>query len=138
MILVDTSCWIEFFRPDGSRAVQAELKRWLAADRVAICGPVRAELLRGTRKPDVVRVSRALSALHHLETLDEDWHHVALHARTLADTAQHVPLVDLLIAVVAHRHGAAVAHLDRHCQQIGRVLSVELHDLGDVRGTVSP
>lgn len=129
LILLDSSCWVEAFRERGDLAVRSAVDAWLADKRVATCAPVFAEVLRGVRKPDVRRVRRTLDALHYFETLDEDWRDVIRYARLLSDTAQHVPLVDLAVAVVAHRNGAELAHRDRHFQAIATVLPVRLVDL---------
>ena len=114
LILPDTSCWIEFFRPRGEQTVRAQLLNWLGADFLGICGPVRAEVLRGARKTEAPQILEALSGLHHLETLEDDWSTVEQKARTLADGGYNVPLLDLLIAAIAHRGNAVLAHKDAH------------------------
>ena len=60
LILADTSCWIEYFRPSGDEVVRAQLLRWLT-DSLAICGPVRAEVLRGARKAEVAKIVSAFA-----------------------------------------------------------------------------
>ena len=127
LILPDTSCWVEFFRPRGEAAVRSQLLDWLKADCLAICGPVRAEVLRGARKTEAPRITDAFAALPHLEAADEDWLTVEQKARSLADDGHNVPLLDLLIAALACRHGAVLAHKDIHFQTIAPVLPVRLH-----------
>jgi len=84
LILADTSCWIEFFRPYGDEAVRAQLLRWLAAG-LAICGPVRAEVLRGARKAAAAKIASAFSALPHLASVDGDWLTAEQKTRSLAN-----------------------------------------------------
>lgn len=129
MILVDSSCWVEALRPNGDQVVRDTVDAWLTEGRVAICAPVFAEVLRGIRKPDVRKVRRTLESLHYLETLDQDWREVIRCARALSDRAQHVPLVDLAVALVTYRNGAELAHCDRHFDQIAKVVPVRLRDL---------
>ena len=50
LILADTSCWIEFFRPIGDEAVRAQMLVGLA-DGLAICGPVPSLRLVPRRAP---------------------------------------------------------------------------------------
>ncbi|MBI3944440.1 MAG: PIN domain-containing protein [Armatimonadetes bacterium] len=101
LVLVDSSCWVEALRPNGDAAVRSTVDTWLAEGSIAVCAPVFAEVLRGVRKPDVRRVRRTLESLHYLETHEADWRQVIRLSRALADVAQHVPLVDLVVAVVA-------------------------------------
>jgi predicted nucleic acid-binding protein len=46
----------------------------------------------------------------------------------MADVGHTVPLLDLLIAAIAHRHEVILAHRDAHFRAIGDVLPVRTHD----------
>ena len=127
LILPDSSCWIEFFRPHGDLQIQQAVRVWLSADQVALCGPVRAEVLRGARKNEIARVRTAFGALHYLETVDDDWATIADKARELSDKGQNVPLMDVLVSVVAVRNNATVAHKDGHFEAIATVMAVTTH-----------
>ena len=127
LILPDTSCWIEFFRPRGETAVRERMRRWLAADRLAVCGPVRAEVLRGARRTEASRIADALAALVHLDTLERDWTTVEAAARSMADL-RNVPLLDLLIAAIASRHDVVLAHRDAHFRAMADALTLRTHD----------
>jgi predicted nucleic acid-binding protein len=94
---------------------------------VALCGPVLAEVLRGARKAEAQKIRRTFSALHYLETVDQDWKAVSEKAHALTEKGYSVPLIDLLIAVVAVRTGATVAHKDNHFQVIQKLLPVSTH-----------
>lgn len=128
LILPDTSCWIEFFRPRGEAAVRAEMQRWLESDRLAVCGPVRVEVLRGARRTEASGIADAFGALVHLDGLERDWEAVETGARALADSGHTVPLLDLLIAAIAHRREVILAHRDAHFRAIAEVLPVRTHD----------
>ena len=128
LILPDTSCWIEFFRRHGDRNVQSQMLQWLGDDRLTLCGPVRAEVLRGARRAEAPRIAETFGALAHLDSKDSDWLGVATRARELADAGHAVPLVDLLIATIAQRHGVVLAHRDAHFRAIQQVLPVRTHD----------
>ena len=128
LILPDTSCWIEFFRPRGEAAVREQMQRWLAADRLAVCSPVRAEVLRGARRTEASRIADALAALVHLDTLERDWTTVEVAARSMADLGRNVPLLDLLIAAIASRHDVVLAHRDAHFRAMADALTPRTHD----------
>ena len=102
--------------------------RWLGENRLAICGPVRAEIVRGARKPEAQRIAELFGVLVHLDTEEQDWLTVETKARTLADGGHTVPILDLLIAAIAYRHGAVLAHKDAHFRVIAPVLPVRTHD----------
>lgn len=126
LILADTSCWIEFFRPSGDEAVRAQMLRWLAHD-LAICGPVRAEVLRGARKAEAPKIVSAFAALPHLAAVDGDWLIAEQKIRALTDKGYTVPLLDVFNAAIARRHGAVLAHKDAHFQIIEQVLPLRTH-----------
>lgn len=127
LILADTSCWIEFFRPSGDEVVRAQLLSWLT-DSLAICGPVRAEVLRGARKAEVAKIVSAFAALPYLSSVDGDWLTAEQKARSLADKGDNVPLLDVFIAAIAIRHDAVLAHKDTHFQTIAEVLPLRTHN----------
>ena len=128
LILPDTSCWIEFFRPRGDERIQSQVRQWLGEDRLALCGPVRAEVLRGARKAEAPRIAETFGALAHLDSAEADWLTVATKARVLADAGETVPLLDVLIAAIAYRHGAILAHRDAHFRVIQHVLPFRTHE----------
>ena len=127
LILPDTSCWIEFFRPRGDAVVREQLRGWIGVDSLAVCGPVRAEVLRGARTVEAGRIADAFGALSYLECTDSDWRTVEQKARELADEGANVPLLDVLIAAVTSRHDAVLAHKDAHFDIIAGVLPVRLY-----------
>lgn len=130
MILVDTSCWIDYFHPQGS----AQLKRLLSAeieeDHVATCGAVICEVLRGARQADEKRLRLVFSGLHYLPQTDNDWKEVQEAQRKLKQTGFQPPLMDLLIAVIAHRSKTELFHLgDQHFEHIQKVFPLKSVDV---------
>jgi hypothetical protein len=101
--------------------------RWeelLGSNDVAICAPVRLELLysaRGRREFDALRKDLAL-----LPDLPLNARVAALAERSqavLAATSQHrgPKPIDLVIAAIAEASGVTVLHYDRHFDAIARV-----------------
>lgn len=58
MILIDTSAWIEFLRDTGSPVCE-RVDSLLAGD-IAICDPIRMEVLAGARNDKHLRDLRGL------------------------------------------------------------------------------
>jgi predicted nucleic acid-binding protein len=96
----------------------------LEANDVAICTPVRLELLYSARRRrDFVALRDDLARLPELRL---DTHAAALAERTqvaLGETSQHrgPKPIDLLIAAIAESAGAVVLHYDHHFDAVARV-----------------
>ncbi len=93
-------------------------------DRLALCTPVRLELLVSARGPaDYEAVSDSLLGFRHLP-LDSRADRIATRTQAaLARRSQHrgpTP-VDLLIAAIAEVNDATLLHYDRHFDTIARV-----------------
>lgn len=112
MILIDTSAWIEFLRDTGS-ATCDEVDRLLAGD-VAVCDPIRMEVLAGARDEAHLRQLRGLLArASTLPTGPSDYETAASLFRVCRRRGATVrKLVDCLIAAVAIRDGVPVLHHD--------------------------
>jgi predicted nucleic acid-binding protein len=111
-VLVDTGVWSAFFSKPGSHEKRAAL---VDEDRVALTGPVLAEVLRGFRRSKQADwVASRLRLAHYLEPNWEDWRSAASLGRNLAASARHVPLTDLVVAALARRVEAFEFSTDPH------------------------
>jgi predicted nucleic acid-binding protein len=114
LVLVDTGIWSAFFSKPGSPEKSA-LDALLDEDRVALTGPVLAEVLRGFRRTDEADwVASRLRLAHYLEPSWEDWRSAATLGRQLAAGGHDVPLTDLVVAALAKRVQASVFSSDPH------------------------
>lgn len=120
MILIDTSAWIEFLRDTGSPVCQRV--DILLADDVAVCDPVRMEVLAGARSDEHLRNLRGLLARASListEAIDyEDAAALYRSCRRQGETVRR--LIDCLIAAVAIRADIAVLHADVDFEVLAR------------------
>jgi predicted nucleic acid-binding protein len=133
VVLADTSCWIEYLHPNGSREVKSALRDAIAADRAAVCGPVVCEVLRGAGRADQTRIRRAMEGQVHLAQEDGDWLEVGRVLGELQQKGLQPPILDALISVIAARHAVVLWHFgDRHFGPIGRLLDLQLVDLKTV------
>jgi len=102
-VLVDTCVWASFFGKPGS-SEKAAVDDLLDKDRVALVGPIVAEVLLGFRRKDQADwVASRLRLTHYVEAGWDDWHSAADLGRDLAAKGNKLPLSDLLIAAVARR-----------------------------------
>lgn len=110
--------------------MKSELRDAIAADRVAVCGPVVCEVLRGASHADKKRIGRAFEGQLHLAQDDSDWLDVGRVLGELQREGLQPPIMDVLIAVIASRHTATVWHFgDSHFGSIAKHLAVEIVDL---------
>ncbi len=87
----------------------------LDEDRVALTGPVLAEVLRGFRRTDQADwAASRLRMAHYLEPNWEDWRNAAALGRELAASGHDVPLTDLVVVALARRVEASVFSTDPH------------------------
>jgi predicted nucleic acid-binding protein len=120
MILIDTSAWIEFLRDTGSPVCNRVDQ--LLEDDLAICDPIRMEVLAGARSEQHLRSLRGLLARASLlPTHSIDYEDAAALYRTCRRSGETVRrLIDCLIAAVAIRGGLPILHADSDFDVLAR------------------
>lgn len=112
MVLIDTSAWVEFLRDTGS-AVCARVDDLLDGE-IAVCDPIRMEVLAGAR--DELHLHSLRRLLARATVLPTDSAHfeeaAALFRRCRQEGETVRRLMDCLIAAVAIRSGVPVLHRD--------------------------
>jgi predicted nucleic acid-binding protein len=122
--IVDTSVWIEFFKPQGSTQVKSVMTAALEEGVVVTVAPILVELLVGlnpARRTD----TRAIDRLRDLAVVSLDWNAceaAGTFGRALAGRGRRVPTVDLLMAGAAAAAGREIWHAgDQHFVWIRQV-----------------
>lgn len=122
-LLVDTSAWIHFLRPDGDAAVRARVDVALRAGTARWCPVVRLELWNGAGG------ERERKALRQFERLVPElpidaviWGEACELARRCRAAGVTVPATDVLIAACARHHGAQLEHADADFDAIARAV----------------
>ena len=120
MILIDTSAWIEFLRDTGS-PVCDHVDRLLDGE-IAVCDPVRMEVLAGARSDEHLRDLRGLLArASTVATQPADYEDAAALFRTCRRGGETVrKLIDCLIAAVAINADIPVLHADTDFDVLAR------------------
>ena len=126
MILIESSAWIEFLRETGS-PVCNRVDELLDSD-IAICDPIRMELLAGARnESDLSELHRFLARTTSIPTQSTDYDSAAALYRRCRQRGETVrKLIDCLIAAVAIRAGIPVLHNDRDFDALARHTELEL------------
>jgi predicted nucleic acid-binding protein len=113
-VFVDTCIWASFFGKSASQE-KAAVDQLLDTDRVALLGPIIAEVLLGFRRKDQADwVASRLKMAHYVEADWDDWRAAADLGRDLAAKGNKLPLTDLLVATIAERCQAWVYTSDPH------------------------
>jgi predicted nucleic acid-binding protein len=122
MILVDTSSWIHFLRPDGDGDVRARVESTLRAGTARWCPLVRLELWNGAGGERERKVLREFErVIPELAIDDAVWSEARDLARRCRAAGVTVPATDILIAACAGHHGAQLEHADGDFDAIARV-----------------
>ena len=129
MILVDTSVWIDFFRP-APGAAGAELRRMIEqAEHFALTGVVVTEILQGLKR-DVQRVERFLSLWELIEPRGfSTCREAAAILRLARSKGISLTTMDTLIAAIALEHRAILFSLDKDFSRIARLTALPLYSL---------
>jgi predicted nucleic acid-binding protein len=123
MVLVDSSSWIHFLRPDGNATVRSRVETLLRAGTATWCPIVRLELWNGAsgdREKKVLREFERL--LPELSITAEVWDEAYELARLCRSNGITVPATDLLVTACSRHHGAALEHSDGDFDRVLAVL----------------
>lgn len=127
-VIADTSIWIDYLHRVSPTAER--LDGLFEEEAVVLCGPVLAELVRGTHEDDRAELSVSLGALSWVDTDRETWRAAGTVGHALARQGEAVPLTDVVIAVCAVRARAALWSTDRDFARIRTVLDgLELYTI---------
>lgn len=126
MVLIDTSAWVEFLRDTGS-PVCARVDDLLDGE-IAVCDPIRMEVLAGARDElHLHSLRRLLARATVLPTNSAHFEEAAALFRRCRQEGETVRrLMDCLIAAVAIRSGAPVLHRDGDFDVLARHTELEI------------
>ncbi len=126
MVLIDTSCWIEYFNRPGEK-IADRVRALVRDDRAALTGIILSELLQGARTIEEASELRlALEAPVFLESDRKVYVRAGELGFELRQQGITVPLTDCIIAAVAEADGASVLTLDGHFEHLARVASLQI------------
>jgi predicted nucleic acid-binding protein len=134
LILVDTSVWIDFFRPSPGRG-GSELRRMIDdVEPFALTGVVVTEILQGIRR-DVHRMERYLSMWEMLEPRGfSTYREASAISRLARSKGISLTTIDTLIAAIALEHHASLFSLDKDFFRIARMTPLRLYSLSESAG----
>jgi len=125
-VLVDSSIWIDYFR---SGAASSELDALIQEDLIVTNDIILAELIPFLRMKKQGEIIALLEAVDK-NTMKINWQEI-IHFQTqcLASGANGMGLPDLIIAQNALQNDCAIYALDKHVQQLHRIIQVDLFSI---------
>ena len=121
MILVDSSAWIEFYRPSGDQRVASTVAKVIEEDMVCTNGIIQAEIVSSAPDRKSCELLAAdFRAFHWLKFGHNDFDLASKMGFDLRRGGVTVPATDLIIAASAIHADATVYHLDSHFDQIAK------------------
>ncbi len=131
MILVDSSAWIEYYRPQGLYMARQAVAEAVRDDKVAGHGIVRVEIVAFARnEKERRRLASDFAAFHELGPLEQDFDRAISLGYQLRREGFTVPTTDLIIAASAIRADCILYHLDAHFEQIASLSELRCRNLG--------
>ena len=119
MILVDSSSWIHFLRPNGDPVVRTRVEGALTSGEACWCPLVRLELWNGAAGDRDRKILRDFEAVLPELAIDDDvWAGAYELARQARSAGVSVPATDILIAACAQRHGADLETADSDFERL--------------------
>ena len=134
MILVDTSVWIEFFRPHPSKLNSLLLENLIEEGEVVTCFPIWAEVLSGemtfkTRQT----VSDAFKSMIFIDVdlnSPQTWEELIELAHFAKEYKLGIPgLIDRIILLASKKSTSQLWSLDKKLNHLAKALSVDLLSL---------
>ncbi len=125
MFLIDSSVWIEYLRPKGSKKIKERVRGILQKEDAVSCGVVVAEILRGAKnEKDFRSLRESLMALPQIPIDDAIIERAAEWGFLLDRKGKSVSTTDLLIAAAAYKK-ASLLHADRNFGIISSVVELD-------------
>ncbi len=118
MFLIDSSAWIEYLRPTGSKKVKERVREVLEKDEAVTCGIVVVEILRGAKDDKMFKLLKeTLLSLPQIPINNEVIEKAAQWGYTLDKKGKTISTTDLFIASAASEK-AVVLHVDSDFETI--------------------
>jgi predicted nucleic acid-binding protein len=118
-VIIDTSAWIDSFRPKADSSFSRLVKDLIIKNRVLMPGIIKTELLRGTRtKSEFNRLSDLLKGITYLSVTEAFWERLSEFSFQLFRKGISAPLTDTYIALLCIENKASLLHHDKHFELI--------------------
>jgi len=126
-VVIDTSAWIQSFRPDCEVSLSDLVQDLILKGQVLLPGIIKAELLRGAKnRKEFNRLNDSLKGLTYMPVPEGFWERLAEFSFGLFRKGITVPLTDTYIALLCIENQAAILHRDKHFDLIAQKSSLKI------------
>jgi predicted nucleic acid-binding protein len=126
-VIIDTSAWIDSFRPKADKSFSLLVKDLIIKNRVIMPGIIRTELLRGTKtKSEFNRLSDLLKGITYLPVAEEFWDSLSEFSFQLFRKGISAPLTDTYIALLCIENKIPLLHQDKHFELIAKKTALKI------------
>ena len=118
MFLIDSSLWIDYFRPRGSATIKNRIRQILQEDQALICGVILVEVLRGAKNDKEYSILLdSFASLPQIPFNHETFERASNWAFRLDRKGKIASTVNLLIASASYER-ASLLHNDGDYEMI--------------------
>jgi len=122
-VLVDSSIWIDYFRSGDD---SCHLDMLIDENIIVVNDMILAELIPFMKMKKQYKLIESLEAIQKIN-LDINWTELAhFQTQCLAFGANGMGIPDLIIAQNALQNDCSIYSLDRHFQQLHRIIQIDL------------
>jgi predicted nucleic acid-binding protein len=120
-ILVDSSAWIDYYRPQGPAALKRRLQEALRLGTVATMGLIAVEILQGAPTPSVLAsLEEDLLGLQWLEVTRDVWLEAGRLGARVRQSGLSIPATDVVIAATAIHYRCRLWHRNDDFTRLAR------------------
>ncbi len=126
MILIDSSAWIEYYRPDGLAEIKEAVSLAIQENTAAVNGIVKVEILVfSSNKGDYKKLLSDFASFHWLELKQDVFDLASEMGMELRRKGITIPATDLIIAACARVNNTSLIHFDNHFEKIAQFYSLQ-------------
>jgi predicted nucleic acid-binding protein len=126
-VIIDTSVWIESFRPSADQSLHRFVKDLILSELVLLPGIIKTELLRGAKnKKEFNQLNQLLKGLAYLAVHEDFWERLSEFSFQLFRKGIVVPLTDTYIALLCIENQASILHRDKHYDMIAQKTKLKI------------
>lgn len=129
MTLIDSSAWIEYYKPTGDTQIQRAVYTAIQNDEAAINGVILVEIAGFVREKERSLILTDFSALHSLPLVDSVFQRAVTICSDMREKGITVPPTDAIIAACALESNAYILHRDNHFNEIARYFPLKVYPL---------
>lgn len=134
LALIDSSVWIEFYRPHGGKKLKEQVIDCISNDLAAVNQLIALEVRRGVADRDgFTRITDDMAAFTMLEVDQGVYDRAAEIGFASRASGLSVPTIDLVIAATALVYDCELWHQDKHFELISKKYPLRTKDFSTRR-----